>query len=151
MAQIISFEGRRTLYNFLKEESCQVKLFDVAIDLCKKVMELHDLDVIHHDLKRDNVLVDDDNGVHIIDFGNANKRGRYYNLVYEKGVNCCWLAPEVFGMHRSCPAYDAYSVGSILYDMAPKMSDPNFEGLALQLMDKDPHSRMRLSNAMGLL
>lgn len=49
---------------------------DVAIDLCMKVQEVHQKNVIHNDIKGDNVIVD------LIDFGNANEKGRPYRLYY---------------------------------------------------------------------
>lgn len=54
----------------------------MAIDLCMKVQEVHQKNVIHNDIKGDNVIVDNCGKTHLIDFGNANEKGRPYRLYY---------------------------------------------------------------------
>ncbi|XP_047482974.1 serine/threonine-protein kinase-like protein At5g23170 [Penaeus chinensis] len=75
LAMLISYEGRLTLYDFLLRRRTDKELMDIAIDICVKVREVHQKDIIHNDLKQDNIIVDEYRKVHLIDFGNAVKIG----------------------------------------------------------------------------
>lgn len=77
--------------------------------------------------------------LHLIDFGNANGKGRPYILIHDG--NCCpWLAPEV------------YSAGFMLQAMSILMTSGRpVEGLAQQLMREEPHKRTSLPKALLLL
>jgi serine/threonine protein kinase len=90
----------------------QVK--DLARSLLLGVQALHALNICHHDLQPENILLLDDKRVQICDFGSA---------VYVDGDFCCkgryghmqYAAPEVQRGKTHGRSSDLWSVGVILY------------------------------------
>jgi serine/threonine protein kinase len=93
---------------------------DVAVEffrqICTGLAAVHELQVIHRDLKPDNILITDDGRIRIVDFGLA------------AGLNGAGFASGVAGTHRymapetalygqSDPSSDVYSLGICLYQM----------------------------------
>lgn len=131
MAQLITFEGQQTLWKYLEEERPDKELLDVAADLC--VWDIHRKGIIHLDLKEDSVLVDARGRVHLIE------KGRLYGLKSEEGSSSPCLAPEMFTVHRSSPAQDAYSVGYLLSLIFMEMDFSEDVGrIALGYLKTDP-------------
>jgi serine/threonine-protein kinase len=93
---------------------------EVAIDffrqICTGMAALHDLKVVHRDLKPDNILLTDRGQIRIVDFGLAaglNDAGYAGGHV---GTHR-YMAPETFLRGESAPASDIYSMGIILHEM----------------------------------
>ena len=82
---------------------------------------MHEHDVIHRDLKPQNVLLTSKETVKLADFGLATRFARkdanqtWYNYYIELGVGqACYVAPEVLLQHYNYKA-DVFSVGVIFY------------------------------------
>lgn len=82
---------------------------------------MHRLEMIHQDLKPDNILIDSDNTLKIIDFGSTKIAG----LAEIKSVlehnqivgTANYSAPEYFKGERGTNRSDIYSLGVIAYEM----------------------------------
>lgn len=83
--------------------------------LCKTVALLHENGIIHRDITYNNVMITDDGGVKLIDFGIAHKadssKDRDTVIMGTRG----FAAPEQFGFSRCNERTDIYSIG-ILYN-----------------------------------
>lgn len=55
-------------------ETIRLKLF---FNICLAVAHLHSIDVVHRDLKLENVLIDDNNSLKLCDFGSATLNKTY--------------------------------------------------------------------------
>lgn len=91
--------------------------------------------------------------MHLIDFGNANGKGRLYGLKYEKKSRSSpWLAPEIFCVHRRPPAQDAYSAGYLLSLITVEMEFPEDLGkIALVFLKTDPDQWLTLAAGLARL
>ena len=110
-----------TQYRATMSENQKMNLFNKLVNAVKYC---HDNDIMHRDLKPDNVLVSADNqgniqDLKLIDFGFAcnisDKNNQNNKAIGSQG----YMAPEIFS--RKCQfdqAVDVWSLGVILYFMA---------------------------------
>ncbi|XP_042882001.1 serine/threonine-protein kinase STY46-like [Penaeus japonicus] len=151
LAILISYEGEHTLDDFLQEWRTDEELLDVAVDLCRKVTEIHGKNIIHNDLKLDNVLVDYQRKVRVIDLGNAKFRGTL--IFYDKeGKGASWMAPEIFSPCAVSPAQDAFSVGYLLRKIVYEMQSPlGLSEIAEGMAERDQNKRLTVDEALARL
>lgn len=76
---------------------------------------LHDADIVHGDVKTDNVMLQDGT-VKLIDFGLAHVAGDTPTTRIVSGTPD-YMAPEVIRGHGSTPSSDIYAAGVILYEL----------------------------------
>ncbi len=100
--------------------------------LCDALRLLHHNDIIHADVKLENILVDDDDDIRLCDFGLAQIDNNKYKSDYRRGVcgTVGYIAPEVYEdeIVGVTPAIDAWAVGIVLYELLYRKSpfiDPN--------------------------
>ncbi len=94
------------------------KVIEIATQICEGLQKAHESDIVHRDIKPQNILIDKDNRVKILDFGLAKLKG-VSQLTREQSTlgTTHYLSPEqALGKevdHRS----DIWSLGVILYEM----------------------------------
>jgi len=110
----------------------------VAIAICAQVASavaaLHDVGVMHCDVKHDNVFVLERDGgwprVKVIDFGVSRRVDDVIDDTTIAGTPWC-MAPEQW-RGKPLPASDVYSLGCLLYDLTTGL--PPFDGSLPALM-----------------
>ena len=92
--------------------------------ILKSVLLLHSEDICHRDLKLENIMIDDDNKVHIIDFGFANYTRKTNGETGEQFLQTDFFgtvqyaSPEILSnIHYDGKKGDIWSLGIILYSM----------------------------------
>lgn len=90
----------------------------ISRQLIKAIAYIHSLDIVHRDLKIDNILVNRDLKVKLIDFGFSRQLPRENYMLYDFCGTPHYIAPEV--IHREGyfgkPA-DIWSLGIVIYKM----------------------------------
>jgi serine/threonine-protein kinase len=101
----------------------------IASRIADALQYLHENDVIHRDLKPDNIMICDDGSIRIMDFGIAKMEGAR-RLTFGKFQPAMgtpdYMAPEQVRGQRGDARTDIYSLGAILYEMLT--GSPPFEG-----------------------
>ncbi|MGD8244720.1 MAG: Stk1 family PASTA domain-containing Ser/Thr kinase [Anaerolineae bacterium] len=115
---------------------------EIAAQIAAGVGHAHKADVIHRDIKPQNVLVTPDGQAKVVDFGIAR-------ALSESGLtdsNTVWgspmyLAPEQAAGEPPTPASDVYSIGVVLYEMlagTPPFHADNPTALAMKHLREEP-------------
>jgi serine/threonine-protein kinase len=97
------------------------KLLSIGIQVCKGLDAAHRVDVIHRDLKPDNILLADDGRVVLTDFGIAHLTRTQMDTQSTKGLigTPAYISPEqALGDKQVTPAVDVYALGAVLFEMA---------------------------------
>ncbi len=90
------------------------RFFRVAADMCKGMLYLHGVGVVHRDLTPKNVLLDKE-CAKIADFGVSRLNDIDY-ITHPVGA-LPYVAPEVYLHHKYSAAADVYSFAVILWEM----------------------------------
>lgn len=94
--------------------------------LCDALRFLHYYDIIHADVKLENILVDDKDNIRLCDFGLSRINNYKYVSNYRRGVcgTVGYIAPEVYEdeLLGVTPAIDAWAVGIVLYELLYRKS-----------------------------
>jgi serine/threonine-protein kinase len=92
----------------------------IAGRICQALEYLHEHDVVHRDLKPDNVMLCDDGSIRLMDFGIAKAAGKR-RITFTHASSALgtpdYMAPEQVRGKRGDPRTDLYGLGAILYEM----------------------------------
>ena len=94
----------------------------IAFGVADGMRVLHQNNIIHRDLKSENVLLDDRFLPRICDFGVARFKAKPDEVVTKTIGTLNWMAPEVFVSPSYTEKVDVYSYGLLLWSLLTKES-----------------------------
>lgn len=114
-AVLLEYVPGRSLDEILGDAPPQEKAVRrLALDVCDGLIALHSLEIVHKDLKPENVIITPEGTAKLIDYGIATvfgeDRPRETALLGTVG----FAAPEQFGFNRTDARTDIYSFGVLL-------------------------------------
>lgn len=115
---------------------------DLALKLCKAVHALHRQQIVHRDIKPDNILLLDDGGLKLLDLGIARLPAWDEDDTAPVPGTPSYMAPELFRGERGSTASDLFSLGVTLYRM--------FSGGAYPYGEVEPFSKPRFGKPKPL-
>ena len=94
---------------------------EIGKQICKGLSELHELGMVHRDIKPDNIVLSDEGAVKIVDYGimhlpNLSELTQKNQLISLMG-SPNYMAPELFQNSFGSSKTDLFSLGITLYEM----------------------------------
>ena len=155
----------------------QRKVAEIGSQVCQALSVAHNMDIIHRDIKPQNIMVQPDGNVKVMDFGiaraknsNADKTGAVLGTAH-------YISPEQAQGKELTSASDIYSLGIVMYEsvtgqlpfdgpdavsVAMKQVqempvlpsqinpniDPSLEAIIMRAIEKDPANRFATAQEM---
>lgn len=146
------------------EEFCRYSL----LKTCQGLLDLHNQNIIHRDIKSDNILIKPDGEIKLADFGYAVMLTQQTQARSSKVGTVCWMAPELIeGRQKYTNKVDIWSLGifaielaqgeppyisehptRVLYNIVQKNPPPiskkwsaDFQNFIDRCLDKNPENR----------
>lgn len=127
----------------------QEKLSHLFRKLMAAVEALHERKIGHYNLSPDNVMVDENGGIHLVDFGWAKMVTGAEMKCSENFFDEYYIAPEILANREARENADIYSLGTIYYTMLtgelPKKSRKRMKsGSVLKVADAEDQKKINL-------
>jgi serine/threonine protein kinase len=111
------FMGNGTLAEYVKREGNEMKTWNLLYQVALGLQYLHDLNLLHNDLKCDNVLIGTDGDAKITDFGLSSILNiAEVQVDLKKQGARQWKSPEYMRGDRLTLASDIYSFGMLILE-----------------------------------
>lgn len=157
----------------------QRKVAEIGSQVCQALSVAHGLDIIHRDIKPQNIMVQPDGNVKVMDFGIARAKNSVMTQTSSVLGTAHYISPEQAQGKDLTAASDIYSLGIVLYESAtgrlpfdgpdavsvamkqvnelpvpprelnPDI-DPSFEAIIMKAMAKNPAERFATAKDMRL-
>lgn len=136
--------------------------------IARAVDYLHTINILHRDIKDENIIIDQNFQIKLIDFGSATfmQEGKMFSTFYGTTEYC---SPEVLaGNKYQGPELEMWSLGVTLYVlmffenpfldmedtlkadlMIPQDVSVGLEALLLRMLDKDPKTRISMKELLS--
>ena len=137
----------QTLEDLVKKNLNQQQILDIAKDLASAVKEVHDNNIIHGDIKPQNIMLSEEGRVVLMDFGSGSDLNfEDFNISSSTPII---MAPELFRGHPKTKASDIYALGVVYYFLSTKGEYPykshSLEELRKQILLRKPIDYKNLS------
>lgn len=145
----IRMELVQDLGTFLTERGMtRQQILRMGIDICQALIACEKANVIHRDIKVDNVFFNGFDSFKLGDFGISKQLEKTQSALSQKGTNM-YMAPEVFRAEKYDHTVDIYSLGILLYRLLNRGRFPFQPSAEQQLYAGDSQKAMeqRLKNA----
>jgi serine/threonine protein kinase/beta-lactam-binding protein with PASTA domain len=155
----------------------QRKVAQIGSQVCQALSVAHHLDIIHRDIKPQNIMIQPDGNIKVMDFGIARAKNAVKAQTSSVLGTAHYISPEQAQGKELTAASDMYSLGIVMYEavtghlpfdgpdavsVAMKQVkeqplppshwvpdiDPNLEHIIMKAMEKDP--RKRFSTALEM-
>jgi serine/threonine protein kinase len=116
---VMEYVEGRTIKAVIENEKVPIKnVIDVAIQIANALQEAHEHDIIHRDIKSENIMVTPKEQVKVMDFGLAKIAGMETKSNIETTMGTiAYMSPEqTRGEPLDCRT-DIWSLGVVLYEM----------------------------------
>ena len=158
----------------------QRKVAEIGSQVCQALSVAHGLDIIHRDIKPQNIMVQPDGNVKVMDFGIARAKNSVMTQTSSVLGTAHYISPEQAQGKDLTAASDIYSLGIVLYEattgqlpfdgpdavsvalkqvndlpVPPREInpdiDPGLEAIIMKAMAKNPAERFATANDMRLV
>ena len=158
----------------------QRKVAEIGSQVCQALSVAHNLDIIHRDIKPQNIMVQPDGNVKVMDFGIARAKNSVMTQTSSVLGTAHYISPEQAQGKDLTAASDIYSLGIVLYEattgqlpfdgpdavsvalkqvndlpVPPREInpdiDPGLEAIIMKAMAKNPAERFATANDMRLV
>ncbi|XP_041477564.1 uncharacterized protein LOC121425549 isoform X2 [Lytechinus variegatus] len=155
----------RTLNTWTQDEHVSIHhAKTVMLDILSALKALHSMDILHNDIKGDNVIVKQSDhdlfSGYLIDLGNASTTflsaiydfGQTERDYYEEDPLSIHYAPElIFDNAATTRASDIYQIGQLIYIMGYDLRNDDLRDIGEKCLYREPLSRIKLLDLIELI
>ncbi|KAF8183890.1 kinase-like domain-containing protein [Mycena galopus ATCC 62051] len=111
-----------TVMNYLKVHG-HSEVDKLLYEVAKGLNYLHSCNIVHGDLRGTNILINEDAGACLADFGLSNFSDATSSMTTNRGGSSYWMAPELLEPERFCiqfartPATDVYAFACVCLEL----------------------------------
>ena len=131
----------------------QRKVAEIGSQVCQALAVAHNLDIIHRDIKPQNIMVQPDGNVKVMDFGIARAKNSVMAKTSAVLGTAHYISPEQAQGKELSPASDIYSLGVVLYEAATgqlPFDGPDAVSVALKQVNEDPEPPRNLNPSIDI-
>ena len=115
---IMEYVNNGNLYSIIRRKKAlsEYDAYNFFYQVCKSIYFLHKNNIIHRDIKAENILIDDKNNCKLCDFGWSV----ILNKDYGRKTFCGtmeYMAPEIINNEEYDKSIDIWSLGVLLYEL----------------------------------
>jgi len=119
---VAEFIGGETLREVIRRDGAMSvdRALPIVADVADALNKAHEHGVIHRDVKPHNIMIDDEGGVHLLDFGLARGVGLDMKTITASGMIVGtpeYMSPEQFEGSRVDARSDLYSLGVVMFQL----------------------------------
>ena len=121
---------------------------DIAIQIADALEAAHSLDIVHRDIKPDNVMITKDGNVKVTDFGIARLASSTMTAAGDVLGTFAYMSPEQAKGGRIDGRTDIFSLGVVLYEMLTGVSpfgSATPAGIVFKITNLDPQPPAELN------
>ncbi|HEX9916713.1 MAG TPA: FlgO family outer membrane protein [candidate division Zixibacteria bacterium] len=162
--EIDEFEGQmfivmeycegKTLKEVIEKEALSIKkVLGIAIQICEGLAMAHKKDIVHRDIKSDNIMLTKEGQVKITDFGLAKLKGAT-KLTQTRSTlgTAAYMSPEQASGEEVDQRSDIFSFGVVLYELLTKQLP--FKGehqaaIVYSIINEEPQPVARYNNQVS--
>ena len=96
----------------------QRKVAEIGVQVCQALAVAHNQDIVHRDIKPQNIMVQPDGNIKVMDFGIARAKNSVMARTSSVLGTAHYISPEQAQGKELTPASDIYSLGIVLYEAA---------------------------------
>jgi TolB-like protein/Flp pilus assembly protein TadD/predicted Ser/Thr protein kinase len=116
---VMEYVEGKTIKEIAEKEIPSIKrILDIAIQVCEGLTSAHKKEIVHRDIKSDNIMVTKEGQVKIMDFGLAKLKGA--TKITETGSTlgtAAYMSPEQAQGEEVDQRTDIFSFGVVLYEL----------------------------------
>lgn len=119
----------------------QRKVAEIGSQVCQALSAAHRLDIIHRDIKPQNIMVQPDGNVKVMDFGIARAKNSVMTQTSSVLGTAHYISPEQAQGKELTSASDIYSLGIVLYEAATgqlPFDGPDAVSVAMKQVNEPP-------------
>jgi serine/threonine protein kinase len=143
---------KHTFGNIINKPTNKAFLKDIFFKLAKGLNSMHNINIIHADLKPDNIMIDLDKNPHIIDYGMTqhllNDNGKY--LIDTKIQTLWYRCPEILLINKNQYSGDGYSSKIDVWSLAIVILDL-IAGGEVMIAQNPTELLLRISTMFGTI